>query len=284
MIMTIFRSTFSKDKPKIFYFGGYKKLDLVQFQMELKEKLDKISNNSFDIFLEEFKTSLDKFALLKEKKNRFNNSIFMTKSLRKTMKIQSQLKRKFSNNKSEENSKKCKQQRNYCAKLLRKAKMEYFQNMDFSTLSDNKMFLKNVKPKYSNKCKTASTIILTEGDTIMKNGKLIADTCNNYFANITKTLKLKKHPHFDGQSLPSITDYFKSDESVIKIKEKYDTQENSFSFILLSKEGILKAIKSLSSNKTSPIEDTPIKIMKNSIQSTQKHLLTFSMKRKAIAQ
>ena len=36
--------------------------------MELKEKLDEISNNSFDIFLEEFKTCLDKFAPLKEKK------------------------------------------------------------------------------------------------------------------------------------------------------------------------------------------------------------------------
>ena len=49
--------------------------------MKLKEKLDEISNNSFDIFLEEFKTCLDKLASLKEKKNRFrfNNSIFMTK-------------------------------------------------------------------------------------------------------------------------------------------------------------------------------------------------------------
>ena len=35
----------------------------------------------------------------------------------------------------------------------------------------------------------------------MKNEKLIADTFNDYFADITKTLKLKKHPNFDGQSL-----------------------------------------------------------------------------------
>ena len=119
-----------------------------------------------------------------------------------------------------------------------------------------------------------------------KNEELLTDIfiLNNYFCGIRKTLKLKKHPHFHPQSPSSITDYLKNNESVIKIKEKYDTQENSFSFILLSKEGILKATKSLSSNKTSPIEDTPIKIMKNSIQSTQKHLLTFSMKRKAIAQ
>ena len=78
---------------------------------------------------------------------------------------------------------------------------------------------------------------------IIKNEKLIADTFNNYFGDITKTLKLKKHPNFDGQPLFSITDYFKNNESVIKIKEKYNTQENSFSFTLFSKQDILKVIQ-----------------------------------------
>ena len=68
MIMTIFCSIFAKGKPKTFYYRCYKKFNLEQFQMELKGKLDQISNNSFDIFLEEFKTCLDKFAPLKEKK------------------------------------------------------------------------------------------------------------------------------------------------------------------------------------------------------------------------
>ena len=52
---------------------------------------------------------------------------------------------------------------------------------------------------------------------------------------------------------------------MIKVKEKYDAQENAFSFALFSKEDILKAITSLSSNKTSPIEDISIKIFKNLI-------------------
>ena len=69
----------------------------------------------------------------------------------------------------------------------------------------------------------------------LKFTKLIADTFNNYFADIKKTLKLKKHPNFDGQSLSSITDYLKNNEIVIKIKEKYNTQENSFSFFYLQR-------------------------------------------------
>ena len=57
--------------------------------------------------------------------------------------------------------------------------MGFFQNMDASKVNDNKMFWESVKARFSNKCKTANTIILTEGDMIMKNEKLIADTFNN---------------------------------------------------------------------------------------------------------
>ena len=120
--------------------------------------------------------------------------------------LRSQLKRKFNNNKSEVNSKEYKQQRNYCVKLLLKTKMEYFQNMSVNKVNDNKIFWKTMKPRFSNKCKTTRTIILTEGDMIMKNEKIIADAFNNYFAEIIKSLKLKKNPNFDGQSLFSITD------------------------------------------------------------------------------
>ena len=84
--------------------------------------------------------------------------------------------------------------------------------MDVNKVNDNKMVWKTVNPRVSNKCKTVNTIILKEGDMIIKNEKLIADTFNNYFADITKTLKLKKHPNFYGQSLFTITDYFKNNK------------------------------------------------------------------------
>ena len=74
--------------------------------MELKEKLYAISNNSFDIFLEEFKTCLDKLTSLIVKKIRFKSNIFMTKNLRKAIMLRFQLKRMFDNNKSKENSEK----------------------------------------------------------------------------------------------------------------------------------------------------------------------------------
>ena len=161
----------------------------------------------------------------------------MTKSLRKAVILRSQLKKKFNNKKSEENSKEYKRQRDYCVELLRKKKMEYFKNMDVNKVNDNKMFWKTMKTRFPNKCKTANTIILTEGDMIIKNEKLIADTFNNYFPDISKTLKLKKHPNFDGQSLFSITDYFKNNENVIKINEKYNTKKKLIFIYSIFKRG-----------------------------------------------
>ena len=78
----------------------------------------------------------------------------MAKTFKKALVLRSHLKRKFNNSKSEKNSKKYKQEKKYCVKLLRKMKMEYFQNMDISKINENKMFLKTVEPRFSIKCKT----------------------------------------------------------------------------------------------------------------------------------
>ena len=57
-----------------------------------------MSKNSFDNFVDKFKTCFNKLVPIKRKKTRYNNRIFMNKSLIKTI--------KFNNNKSEGNSKK----------------------------------------------------------------------------------------------------------------------------------------------------------------------------------
>ena len=117
--------------------------------------------------------------------------------------------------------------RTYSVKLLCKTKIEYFRSMEVNKVNGNKLFWKTVKPRCSNKCKTANTIILTEEAIIIKSVKIIADTFNNYFVDITKTLKLKKHPNFDGQSLFNINDYFKNNESVRSWKVQFiSTQKN----------------------------------------------------------
>ena len=118
----------------------------------------------------------------------------MAKSLRKVIMLKSWLKSKSINNKSEEKCKTYKQQTNYCVKPLRNTIKCYIFKTGTLIRSMITMFWKTAKPRSSNKCKTENTIILTERSSILKNDKLIADTFNNYFADIAKTLKLKKHP------------------------------------------------------------------------------------------
>ena len=72
-------------------------------------------------------------------------------------------------------------------------KTEYFQNKDVNDANDNKMLWKTVKSRLSNKCKTGITVILIEWDLIMKNKKLIAETFNNYNADITKNSKMERN-------------------------------------------------------------------------------------------
>ena len=108
--------------------------------------------------------------------------------------------RKFNKSKNEENFKKFKQQRNHCVKLSRKTKMEYFNIMDVSKVNYNKMFWKTAKPRFQINARQ-QTIILTEGDTSIKNEKLIANTFNNHLSDVSKILKLEKHPNFESVSI-----------------------------------------------------------------------------------
>ena len=59
---------------------------------------------------------------------------------------------------TEENFKAFKKQRNKCVKLLRNAKFDYYRNIDLGNLTDNHKFWKTVKPLFSDKVQVNSTI------------------------------------------------------------------------------------------------------------------------------
>ena len=127
-----------------------------------------------------------------------------------------------------------------------------------TTYFKNNESLLKIKGKYDAQENSFSFTLFSKEDIL----KAIKFLSSNNFLNHQESHKII----IKTQSLSSITTYFKSNESLLKIKGKYDAQENSFSFTLFSKEDILKAIKFLSSNNASPIEDIPIKISKKSIR------------------
>ena len=67
----------------------------------------------------------------------------------------SKLKRRYNLDRTTINLEKYKKQRNICVNLLGKSKNQYFNNIDVKNVTDNKKFWKTIRPKFSNKCKTA---------------------------------------------------------------------------------------------------------------------------------
>ena len=64
----------------------------------------------------------------------------MTKSLRKEIVLRSRLRNKFLKTKTEESKQLYNKQRNLCVTLLRKAKRNYFAELDDKILKDNRKF------------------------------------------------------------------------------------------------------------------------------------------------
>ena len=61
----------------------------------------------------------------------------------------SRLRNKYLRNRSDENKLAYNKQRNICTSLLKKEKTSYFENLDTSQITDNKMFWKTIKPMFS---------------------------------------------------------------------------------------------------------------------------------------
>ena len=77
----------------------------------------------------------------------------MTKALRQAIMRRSVLKSKFLKNKSDENHKAFKKQKNYTKRLAKKERVKYFANLDLNKYTDNIKFWNTVKPMFSGSTK-----------------------------------------------------------------------------------------------------------------------------------
>ena len=71
------------------FYRDYKRFDQKKFETELKLKLNSQKNLSYSTFQAVFLEILNKIAPVKVKVLRFNNNVFMTKSLRKAIMLRS---------------------------------------------------------------------------------------------------------------------------------------------------------------------------------------------------
>ena len=128
MVITMTKMTFHKNPPKEIYYRDYKKLDQNLFREELAEKLYGC-DSCYDTFEEIFISVLNKHAPLKKKFLRANHAPYMTKTLRKAIMRRSQLQTKYFKNKSQNDYLAFKKQRNFCSKLYKKERKNYYNSL-----------------------------------------------------------------------------------------------------------------------------------------------------------
>lgn len=125
----------------------------------------------------------------KKKQIHAKDGPFITKALRKeNMHRNNRLRYMYNKEKTEEDLKAFKKQRNKHMKLLNRTKFEYYRGIDLCKLTDNHKFWKTVKPLFSDKEQVNSYISLIGDGKMVNQDSQIADMFSKHFANITGSL------------------------------------------------------------------------------------------------
>ena len=216
---------------------------------------------------------------MKKKSVRANDGPFMTKALRKAIMKRSCLRNRFNKNRTDDNKKAFKKQRNLCVKLLREAKRDYYANIDLKSLNDNRKFWKTVKPLFSGKIKTSSSVTLLENGELISDDKAVAEIFNEYFANITSSLGIEE----TGSNLVSTDDIddpvelavvkYSLHPSIKRIAENFRPTE-MFVFRPSSTEEIEVQIKRLNPKKGSPKGSIPARVLKENSDLLVPHVIS----------
>eukprot|EP00794_Sanderia_malayensis_P004297 gene4297-biopygen3488 len=164
MVVTVLKGGYVKKGPKIITYRDYSRFSAEHFRIQLFKKLSQelVESGDNGAFEAVVMGVLNQHAPVKKKSICANNGPFVTKALRKDHMHRTRLRNKYSKNRTTENFKAFKKQRNKCVKLLRQAKFDYYRSIDLDSLTDNYKFWKTVKPLFSDKVQIKSAITLME--------------------------------------------------------------------------------------------------------------------------
>ena len=225
-------------------------------------------NTSYADFRSEFLYLLGKHAPVKKGYIRANQKNFLDKELNQAIMVTSKFCNKFLKLKTEENRHAHAKQPNYCVKLLQQKKRQYFENLNLSSITDNKLFWKTVSPLFTEKNGSKSNkITLVEGGKVLTDDTKIAETFNSFFGNIVNTLNIEKDESIfcdtgdETDPLLRAIKKFSKPPSILRIRQ-YFKNPTEFSFVPVDKDVIAKEIKNLNTKKAAPQDDIPVKILK----------------------
>ena len=124
--------------------------------------------------------TLNRHAPLKKRYLRANNAPFMNKTLAKAIMVRSRIRNKYLKLKTCESRDAYKKQCNLCMTLLWETKKIFYENLNPNLISDNKKFWRQVKPFFSDKTPTNSSITLVENNNIISDSDKCAEVMNDF--------------------------------------------------------------------------------------------------------
>ena len=139
--------------------------------------------------------------------------------------------------------------------------------LDLGDLTDNRKFWKTVEPVFSNEIQTSSSVTLIEDGEVITDDAKIAEIFNHYFANITESLGISEDQSLLSQTtgindpVEKAIKKYENHPSIRKIKECCEL--NQFEFKPVTVNEIHLQIQKLNTNKSSPLNSIPAKILKH---------------------
>ena len=258
MTLTLLKSSFAKQKPKILNYRNYEFFNNTLFRNEVLNKLInsnlQISEKDLKHFKETCLSVVNTIGLLKSRFIRANQAPFINKEVQRGVTVRSKLRKKFLKSRSESDKKAYNKQRSKFVSLLRKTKKAYYCDLNVKGVVDNKRFWKRMKSFFSDKSNNFENISLVVNGNLLTNDFEIAETFNKYIKNIVPNLVLKVPSNLlcqtseNGDEILGAIYKYQNHRSIKTILEKCNF---SFSFKTVSLSDIEKKMKSLNRNKAS---------------------------------
>ena len=209
---------------------------------------------------------------------RANHAPYVTKKMRKAIMRRTQLQNKYFKNKTFENLRNYKKQKNFCSKLYKKEKRQYYNNLDLRKVTDNKLFWKTIKPLMSDKGTSANKICIVENDKLLVKEEDVANSLNNYFDKAVNNLEINENRLLlsDVSCLTDPIDItvhkFRNHPSIISIQQSVEIV-HTFDFCEVSLDEIATEVNKLNNKKLGTFNNIPAKHLKESSEICKEYLL-----------
>ena len=99
-----------------------------------------------------------------------------------------------------------KKQKNYSSTLYKKEKKNFFNKLNTSFVSDNKLVWKTIKPFFSNKGSHRGNTKLVEGDKLLEDNSEVAEELNNFLREAVPTLDINENSYIINPESINISD------------------------------------------------------------------------------